>query len=272
MIPGIHVSTSGGMEKAPQRLRELGLTAGQIFTANQRRWVSPLPSASTIEAFRESSAGFSFVSHASYLINPASSRSDVRTRSERALAAELLRCSVLGIPMFVLHPGAHQDSGLEKGMKTVAGALRRAFDSSEGDVHILLENTAGGGTTLGRTFEELAELRDMTGIPERIGYCIDTAHAHGAGYHVNSPGFLKEMGKVLGFSNVKVIHMNGSKVERGSLRDRHEHFSEGTIPLKALRTIFNDNRLEGALAIAETPGEDADRAADIHSLQKKGDR
>lgn len=266
MIPGIHVSTVGGIHEAPGRLRELGLSAGQIFTANQRRWVSPRIPPEKVEQFRENAEGLIFVSHASYLINPSSSRKDVRDKSRNALKEETDRCRILGIPFLVVHPGSYQDSGLKAGMKFVADAVADAVSGYEDGPMILLENTAGAGTSIGRWFKELAEIKRLSGIPEKIGFCIDTAHAHGAGYDLNEPGFIKEICSILGAENVKVFHMNGSKVERGSLRDRHEHFSAGTLRTEVLKALYDNGLFEYSLGIAETPGTDDERAADIRML------
>jgi deoxyribonuclease-4 len=270
VIPGIHVSTAGGIEKAPARLRGLGLEAGQVFTANQRRWISPPLKEKSVETFRNETGELLFVSHASYLINPASSREDVREMSAAALKDELNRCIQLRIPRMVLHPGAHQGAGPREGIKMVAQALKEAVDATGPGPVILLENTAGAGTTLGRSLQELAEIRDLAGMPERTGYCIDTAHAHGAGYDVGNADFSRAIQAILGAENVKVFHMNGSKVEKGSLRDRHEHFSCGTIALSGLMKLYNDPAFEKTLGIAETPGSDQDRAADMGMLEREG--
>ncbi len=266
MIPGIHVSTAGGIQEAPERLRKLGLTAGQIFTANQRRWVSPGIPPEKVKQFRENSEGLTFVSHASYLINPASSRKDVREKSRTALKDEIYRCRILGIPFLVVHPGSYQDSGLKNGMKFVADALTDAVSVHEDAPMILLENTAGAGTSIGRWFNELAEIKRLSGVTGKIGFCIDTAHAHGAGYELDEPGFVQEICSILGAENVKVFHMNGSKVEKGSRRDRHEHFTAGTLGSAVLKALYNNELFDGSVGIAETPGTDDERAADIRML------
>lgn len=265
MIPGIHVSTAGGIDKAPERLRELDLNAGQIFTASQRRWESPPISKERLSRFRERSLGLTFVSHASYLINLASSRTDVLERSRAALARELERCTLLGIPSVVMHPGAHQGAGVDQGVEMVASALYDILAVSGNGPMLLLENTAGAGTTLGSSFEELSAIRELSRVPERIGYCIDTAHAHGAGYRVDGKGFPEEIRRILG-SGVKAFHLNGSKVSRGSRRDRHEHFDRGNLTLSDMKALFSSPFFKGVPGIAETPGTDADRARDIGML------
>lgn len=152
------------------------------------------------------------------------------------------------------------------GMKMVADSLRGILSDFDDGPMILLENTAGAGTSIGRTFPELAEIRELSGVPERVGFCIDTAHAHGAGYDLGASGFVEEMIGVLGRENLKAFHMNGSKAERGSHRDRHEHFNSGTLSETVLRDLFQNPALEDILGIAETPGTDEERAADIKTL------
>ena len=270
MIPGIHVSTAGGLQKAPIKLKELGLSAGQIFTANQRRWKNKGISPSVKSEFLEVSQDFIIVSHASYLINFASANPEVIEKSYTALREELDRCKELGIDYLVMHPGAHQKAGLEKGIEMISSALQQILPEVTGGPLLLLENTAGAGTTVGTTLEELAAIRKCSELPELIGYCIDTAHAHGAGYRISDTEtvsvFVEQIERILGCSNVKLFHMNDSKVECDSRRDRHEHFGEGTIGLDGLRSLFNAPQFAATPGIAETPGNDDDRASDIRKL------
>ncbi len=273
MIPGIHVSTAGGLHKAPTKLKELGLSAGQIFTANQRRWKNGEISPLVTSEFLKVSQDLKIVSHASYLINFASANPEVVEKSYTALLEELNRCKALGIKYLVMHPGAHQKAGLERGIEMISSALRQILPEVAGGPLLLLENTAGAGTTIGTTFEELAAIRISSEIPELIAYCIDTAHAHGAGYKISDTDaisvFVDKIESVLGCSNIKAFHMNDSKVECDSRRDRHEHFGEGTIGLDGLRTLFNVPEFALAAGIAETPGNDDDRATDIRKLVRE---
>jgi deoxyribonuclease-4 len=247
------------------------LTAGQIFTANQRRWRNPPVSELSRQIFIEEGTGLTFISHASYLINLASSREDVLQKSALALEEELSRCASLAIPYLVLHPGAHQGAGVQQGLDMVARALNDILPKVTDGPVVLLENTAGAGTTLGCRLEELAAIRELSSLSNRTGFCIDTAHAHGAGYQVGTSAFAGELEEILGAENIRVFHLNGSKVEAGSRRDRHEHFDLGTIELNSLKHLFHDPTFEKAFGIAETPGTDNDRAADIGML-KKGTR
>jgi deoxyribonuclease-4 len=270
MIRGIHVSTAGGIEKAPLRLREFGMDSGQIFTANQRRWNNKEIPLSVTEKFREVSEGLIMVSHASYLINFASANPEVVEKSRVALVEELNRCRVLGIRFLVMHPGAHQKAGLEKGIEMISAALRELLPSVEDGPVLLLENTAGAGTTIGCRIEELAAIRDSSEVPKLIGYCIDTAHAHGAGYTIDSlsgaADFADTVDRILGRKNIGAFHLNDSKVECNSRRDRHEHFGEGMIGLEGLKLLFQSPVFDGVPGIAETPGTDDDRVEDILKL------
>lgn len=272
MIPGIHVSTAGGIYRAPLKLRELGFSTGQIFTANQRRWNNREISTDSIYRFREMSEGFTVISHASYLINLSSANPEVVEKSQIALVEELNRCKALDIPYLVMHPGAHQNAGLEKGIGMISSALKELLPTVKSGPMLLLENTAGAGTTIGCRLEELAAIRDSSEIPELIGYCIDTAHAHGSGYRITDSKtvsvFVEHLDRILGCSNIKAFHINDSKVEWDSHRDRHEHFGEGTIGLDGLRCLFRTPLLSQIPGIAETPGTDDERAADIRKLSQ----
>jgi len=272
MIPGIHVSTSGGIHRAPGRLKEFGLTAGQIFTANQRRWNNPSIPGTSRETFVQDGKGLTFISHASYLINLASAREDVLLKSAVALEEELRRCAFLKIPYLVMHPGSHQGAGVKRGIGMVVSALDEILPGVADGPMLLLENTAGAGSVLGSRLEELATIREKSSHPERIGYCIDTAHAHGAGYLPGSPAFTGSLSAVLGSENIRVFHLNGSMVEAGSRRDRHEHFDRGTIELACLRDLFLDPVFKDVFGIAETPGTDRDRASDIGMLTNRKER
>ena len=270
MIPGIHVSTAGGLQKAPLKLRALGLKTGQIFTANQRRWKNAEISSVSIAEFREASEGLVIVSHASYLINFASANPEVVKNSHVALIEELRRCEVLGIKYLVMHPGAHQSAGIEAGIEKISSSLRKLLPSVKTGPMLLLENMAGAGTTIGSKIEELAAIRAGSGIPELIGYCIDTAHAQGAGYRITDSAtvfsFVNHLNSILDCSNIKAFHLNDSKVECESRRDRHEHYGEGTIGLEGLRCLFHSPLLSQIPGIAETPGTDDERAVDIRKL------
>lgn len=268
MIPGIHASVSGGLNRALDTLKELGLGCGQIFTSNQRQWKGrPVREE---ESRRYRSTGLEVISHASYLINLASSSARVRRNSESAIAEELERMHLLGIRWTVLHPGAHLGAGEEAGIGMVSEGVRRALSASHPSTGILLENTAGAGTTLGHTFQQLAELLEAIAMPGRTGVCFDTCHAFAAGYDLSTPAaadhVVEELENVLGTGAVGAFHMNDSLGECGSRRDRHAHIGQGLIGLDALKHLASMEVFSGVPGIVETPGSDMDRARDAEAL------
>ena len=268
MLAGIHASVSGGLNNALDTLEDFRLQCGQIFTTNQRQWkgrgVRPE------EAERYKAHRPEVISHTSYLINLASTGDRVRSDSRRALDEELKRMDRLNIRWTVLHPGAHLGSGERLGMKRIASAVRRALQNGPASTGILLENTAGQGTSVGRSFEQLAEILDSIGMPRRTGVCFDTCHAFAAGYDLSSRtgvlDTLSLMRDVLGIERLKAFHINDSKKECGSLSDRHARIGEGFIGRDSLACLASIEAFRNTPGIAETPGTDEDRARDILSL------
>lgn len=268
MLAGIHASVSGGLNNALDTLNDFNLQCGQIFTTNQRQWkgrdVRPE------EAERYNTARPPVISHTSYLINLASTGERVRSDSQRALEEELVRMDRLKIRWTVLHPGAHLGSGVQLGIERIASAVRRVLQNGPSGTGILLENTAGQGTSIGRSFEELRAILDSAGMPRRTGVCFDTCHAFAAGYDLSSrDGVLDTISRVqdvLGIERVKAFHINDSKKECGSLSDRHARIGEGLIGRESLAYLASIETFRNTLGIAETPGTDEDRAHDIMSL------
>ncbi len=269
MIPGAHVSVRGGHVGVPERLEKLGLGCGQVFTSNQQQWRG--------RSVPESESGIyglpgdpAVISHSSYLINLASTRGRVAAMSRVALGQELERMRLMGIGWCVMHPGAHLGSGPEEGMRKIADGVRAALEEAAGEVGILYENTAGQGTSIGYSLEQLQALMDMTGLPERVGICFDTCHGFAAGYDLSSPEAvgrtLDRMASEADLSRIRAFHINDSKRELGSGRDRHANAGEGLIGLEPLRALASRPEFEGIPAIAETPGTDEDRARDILSV------
>ena len=256
---GAHVSTEGGVAEAPARGGAIGASAIQVFTKTPNQWREPTLDAAVIDRFRDELARFDIgavVAHDSYLINLASPDDGLRAKSERSFIGELTRCRALGIPWVVSHPGNYMDeraAGLERNARGYAECLAAV----PGDVGVLIEGTAGAGTALGATFEELRDLRDA--MPEaaraRVGFCLDTAHLHAAGYDVagGTEGVWEEFDRVVGLGLLKCLHLNDSKAERGSHLDRHQWIAEGTIGAAAFRQIMRDPRLAAAIKIIETP-------------------
>jgi len=260
---GAHVSTQGGVARAPARGNAIGATAIQVFTKTPNQWREPMVRDADIAAFRSSLAGSGIravVSHDSYLINLASPDEALRTKSIGAFTGELHRSRAFGIPWVVSHPGNYIDdraAGLARNARSYAQCLAAV----SGEVGVLIEGTAGAGTALGSTFEELRALRDAlpAGVQARVGFCLDTAHLHAAGYDVATA--LEEVwerfDEDIGLTHLKCLHLNDSKGAPGSHLDRHQWIGEGTIGPEPFRRIMRDPRLAPVIKIIETPkGED----------------
>jgi deoxyribonuclease-4 len=257
---GAHVSAAGGVDKAFARGEEFAMEAIQVFTKNERQWKAKPLADDVVERWyseRARSGIDKIVTHASYLINLASPKDDLRLKSILGFQEELERCEVLSIAGLVLHPGAHTGSGEEVGIATVADSLNRAHDYlPDLKVLTLLETTAGQGTTLGRTFEELAAIIDQVEAKERVGICLDTCHIFAAGYDIRTnEGYtetMRQFNEVLGIDRLKAIHLNDSKFPLASFRDRHDHIGEGEIGIEGFRNLVNDLRLAGIPGLLET--------------------
>ncbi len=245
MLLGVHCSVSGGLEKAFTEAKKLDIDTFQIFTRNQRQWkakpITKKEKESFTKAFSASKIKTAF-SHASYLINLASDSDELWNKSVNAMIAEVERCEALGLAYTVVHPGAAKDKDENTAMETVVKALKQIIKATKGNnVIILLENTAGQGTTLGYNFQHLAKIIDMT-ESERTAACFDTCHAYAAGYDIsNNHGFKKtfeEWNKLIGANNLKAIHLNDSKTQLGSRVDRHAHIGQGEIGNQAFKLIL----------------------------------
>lgn len=263
---GAHVSTQGGVSAAPARGAAIRATVIQVFTKTPNQWREPVLAAGEVARFRAELARWGIravVAHDSYLINLASPDGRLRRRSIRAFASELARCRALGIPWVVSHPGNYIDdrtAGLERNAQGYAECLARV----PGEPGVLIEGTAGAGTALGATFEELRALRDAlpAAVRARVAFCLDTAHLHAAGYDV--AGAVEQVWEAfdrrVGLGLLRCLHLNDSKAARGSRRDRHEWIGEGTIGAEAFRRIMRDARLADVIKIIETPkGDDTER-------------
>jgi deoxyribonuclease-4 len=256
---GAHVSTQGGVAAAPARGAAIGATAMQVFTKPPTQWREPTFNAAPVGAYRAALARSGVqvvVSHDSYLINLASPDETLRARSAQCFVGELNRCLALGIPWVVSHPGNFRDeraAGLERNAREYAACLAAV----PGDIGVLIEGTAGAGTALGATFEELRALRDAlpAAARARVGFCLDTAHLHAAGYDVagDVEGVWDRFDREVGLSLLKCLHLNDSKAAAGSRLDRHEWIAEGRIGPEAFRRIMRDLRLKSVIKIIETP-------------------
>lgn len=264
---GAHVSAAGGVDKAFARGEEFDMDAIQIFSKNERQWNAKPLADDVVEQFhseRTRTGIDKLIIHDSYLINLASPKDDLRAKSTDAFKDELLRCQTLSIPSLVTHPGAHTGSGVDEGIAAFAESMNRIHDDlPDVSVHTLLETTAGQGTTLGRSFEELAQIIDQIEAKERVMVCLDTCHVFAAGYDFRTPegyaAMMDEFDSMIGLDRLKAIHLNDSKNPAGSNKDRHDHIGEGEIGPDGFRHLVNDDRLDGIPAVLETDkGDDND--------------
>jgi len=256
---GAHVSTSGGLALAPARGDAIGATAIQVFTKTPQQWREPTVSDQEAAAFRAALAQSGIravVSHESYLNNLASPDEALRDKSTRAFTRELERCRALGIPWVVTHPGNYIDdraAGLDRNARGYAACLTAV----PGDVGLLIEGTAGAGTALGSTFEELRALRDdlPAELRERVAFCLDTAHLHAVGYDVVAgiEAVWERFDREVGLALLKCLHLNDSKGAAGSRLDRHQWIGEGTVGPGPFRHIMRDPRFARVIKIIETP-------------------
>ena len=267
------MSIAGGLPLAPPRGRQLGCGAIQIFVKNQRQWAAPPLAPADARAFRRARrhAGLRHAfAHGSYLVNlacpdPAGWRQAVDTFTD-----ELRRAAMLGLDALVIHPGSHLGTGVARGLDAVARAIDEALRTTRGSrVKVALENTAGAGHVLGRTFSELRAILDRLGHPRRVGVCIDTCHLFVAGYDIRTPaGYalaIAECMDLIGSGRVLAFHLNDAKAPLGSGLDRHENIGRGYLGLRPFRLLLNDRRFARVPKVLETPKE-PEPTADLRNL------
>jgi len=261
LLLGGHMSIAGGLYKAIERGEEIDCTAIQIFTKSNRQWgakdLTDEDVARFKSAWKNSSSVKSVVAHSTYLINLGSPSQATYKKSVASLEMELKRCEMLGIPYLVLHPGSHLGSGEIKCLNQIAIALDRIFKKVPGKSKILIETMAGQGTGVCYTFEQIAHIFKKITNKKRLGVCFDTCHVFAAGYDFRTKkGYddvMKKFDSTIGFSRLKVFHINGSKKDIGSRVDRHEDVGKGKIGKDAFGFIFNDERFFDIPKILETP-------------------
>ncbi|RMF01720.1 MAG: deoxyribonuclease IV [Chloroflexi bacterium] len=264
MLIGAHLSTAGGVDKSFKRAEELDCTAFQIFTKSNRQWRAKDLKPEEVERYhaRQAETGIGpVICHASYLLNLGTPDDALWNKSIDALVVELERCEQLNIPALVLHPGAHVKSGVEAGVARVAAGLDVVHNRLP-DVRckVALEITAGQGTALGATFEELAAIINACAQSDRLAVCFDTCHALAAGYEFRTPesyaAMIEQFNAALGLERLAAVHMNDSQKDVGSHVDRHEHIGEGCIGLEPFGYFLNDPRLANIPFLLETPVKD----------------
>jgi deoxyribonuclease IV len=260
-LAGAHMSIAGGFQKAIERGESIQCTTIQIFTKSNQQWGARQIEAHEIEQFKQAAAQSTFIksitAHASYLINIGSPDITLNQKSVAALKIELERCEQLEIPYLVLHPGAALSSDVDLCIDLIAHNLDTVFQAVPGKTMICLENTAGQGSVVGSTFEQLAAIYKKAHHKKRIGFCFDTCHAFVAGYDFSTPATYTHMWKnfdaIIGLDNLKLMHINDSKKGLGSHIDRHEQIGKGQIGLEAFRMLCNDPRFFEIPKILETP-------------------
>ena len=256
---GAHCSTAGGVWTAFDRGEKIGCEAIQIFTKSNRRWKARAFKAKEIERFRKRAqeSGLPVVAHASYLINLASPKDDIWNKSLDAYIIEMDRCRQLGVPYLVMHPGAHTGSGYEAGIRRVAEAINHEHEQGDDSAMLLLEITAGTGTTLGAEMSHFEGIFAQVKEPERVGICWDTCHAVGAGWDITTPegyaSIMEEFEQKIGLDRIRCIHLNDSQYPLGSHRDRHTHIGYGYCTLETFRHVLNDPRFAKLPMLLETP-------------------
>ncbi len=281
MLIGAHVSTAGGLVKAHERGVASESEAIQIFNQSPRMWRPASYSHEDLEGFRTLMADGPVqvvVIHAVYLINCAAKEPEIREKSLASLIHALRIGDAIGAAGVVLHPGSQKKQEREQSLDLVAEAVRHALAESE-SCPLLLENTAGAGGTLGRTFEELAEILDRSGGAERIGLCLDCCHMLASGFDIREPSGLSEVmdecDRVVGLDRLRCLHVNDSKAPLGSNRDRHEELAKGELGREGIGAFLSEPRFEGLPALLETPGPDGKGvgAPEVHgarSLRAEG--
>ncbi len=259
---GAHISTAGGVELAPERATEIGCETMQIFSRNQRQWKAKPLSDESYSAFRTNFRKQKLKGaciHASYLINLAAPDATTWKKSIVTLIDELTRAEQLGVPYVVLHPGAHKGKGIADGWQKVAEALSRVFEQAIApNVTLLLENTAGQGSYLASTLEQLAEALQLLKNHEQIGVCLDTCHLFVAGYDFRTEAGYRalqsEIKNTIGQATVRVIHLNDSAKPFASHVDNHAGIGKGFIGLKPFGFWIKDAKWRSVPGILETPG------------------
>ena len=261
MLLGAHVSVAGGVDTSFKRAVELNCTAFQIFTKSNRQWKAKPLNPEEIERYHEQQVETGItpvICHASYLLNLGTADDAVWQKSIEALIVELERCERLKIPYLVIHPGAHLKAGVEAGLARVSQGLDIVHERlPEVEVKVAVEITAGQGTTLGSTFEEINQIITACQQSDRLAVCFDTCHALAAGYEFRTPESYRTMidtfDQVVGLDRLTVIHVNDSVKDLGSHVDRHTHIGEGCIGLEPFGYFLNDARFQKVPFLLETP-------------------
>lgn len=262
---GAHVSTSGGVENAPENAQKIGARTFALFTKNQRQWKSSPLTPNSIELFKQRCQSLNFqpqhiLPHDSYLINLGHPENEALKKSREAFLDEMQRCEQLGLQMLNFHPGSHlKQISVEECLNRVAESINLTLNKTNG-VTAVIENTAGQGSNIGYKFEHLAYIIDRIEDKNRVGVCLDTCHTFAGGYDIATiEGFEKtfrEFDEIIGFKYLKGMHLNDSKKGVGSHIDRHESLGKGELGSTLFKLLMQDSRFDNIPLILETPNED----------------
>ena len=261
VLIGSHMSIAGGVYNAILHAEAVDCACVQLFVKSSNQWRAKPLTDEEVEQFkaeRKRTGIGPAVAHASYLINVGSPDRTLYEKSREALAVEYERCVLLGVEHLVFHPGAHMGDGPDVAIDRIAKAMDWVLAKHKsGGTFLLLETTAGAGTHIGSTFEELRSILDKLEHGDRAAVCLDTCHIFAAGYEIrNEAGYMATMKKfddVIGIERLRAIHCNDSKHDLGTHKDRHEHLGKGFIGKDAFGFIMRDARLKNVPKILETP-------------------
>jgi len=262
---GAHVSISGGVENAPLNANKVGAKAFALFVKNQRQWSAPPLTEESIKKFKENCEKYGYkpfqiLPHDGYLINLGSPDKEALEKSRNAFIDEMKRCELLGLDKLNFHPGSHLGKmGEEDCLKVISESVNIALQQTKG-VAAIIENTAGQGSNVGYSFEQIRYLIDMIDDKTRVGVCFDTCHAYSAGYDIKTKeGFeetFKKFDEIIGLEYLRGIHINDTKKPLGSRVDRHENIGKGLLGIETFSYFVNDKRFDNLPIILETPDEE----------------
>lgn len=257
---GIHMTQKGGFVRNVRRAAEIGCETLQAFIGNPTSWRAPqleLPEVERRRHVLQECAIDPLIVHTAYLINLAAKKEEFHVKSSRLLQQTMHNAYLLGSPYVVLHVGSHGGRGYQEGVDLFVHTLKKEMQEWPPGVEVLLENTAGGGTSLGGSFITIGKILRSLGEGAPVGVCLDTAHAWAVGYDFSTPGGLEktmdELGEHIGMDRIKAVHLNDSSAPRGSCRDRHAHLGEGMIGAKGLQAFLSYPWPENMPVILETP-------------------
>jgi len=261
---GAHVSASGGVENAPLNANAIGAKAFALFTKNQRQWLAPPLTKGSIRKFRDNCEKYDYkpfqiLPHDSYLINLGHPEKDPLEKSRESFLEEIRRCEQLGLDRLNFHPGSHLKLiSAEECLRIIAESINITLNKTKG-VSAVIENTAGQGTNLGHTFEQIKYIIDFVEDKSRVGVCIDTCHAYTSGYNIKTgQGFsdtFRSFEEIIGIGYLKGMHINDSKKEHATRVDRHENIGKGFLGDEVFWNLMNDPRFDNMPLILETPEE-----------------